>query len=256
MAKLSDDVYFELPEISNSDCKALNESFLAFERKCEKETTPAMKFGSGFHSYLLENDKFFNEYAVNECTANKNTNIYKAAKAELIEANLGKEIIAIDDFSIYVEQRNSIWSHPKAMHVLSGETLIEEALFWEEEHDDATGGIVKMRGKLDIINKSINTVIDLKTCADIKKAHFDMQKMYDSQAYCYKTACEKNYGGIWDVLFIFVEKKSPFDCRFLRASPSLLAEGKRKVNKALTTFLYHTANPEAYKGGYGEIEMV
>lgn len=257
---MTDEIYFAIAKMSASSIKLCKTSYNKFDRRGEFEETPAMKFGTGFHLFLLDQQEFFRQYHVIQYEGKRVGSAYEKAYNTAKYLYPDKKLIDLNDFKRYNEMSESIWSHPKANYLFSGDTMVEEALFFDYDlpirlRCDKFKSI-EFKGKLDIINNSKRLVIDLKTISDIEKAEKALKYDYCQQGYLYKQACELNFGGVWNVVYIFVESKSPYDVHILGMSSETLERGREVTEKGLNNYLEILRNPDGYKGYSKDIIFV
>jgi hypothetical protein len=100
--KMSDKDYFAADALSNSDFRLLKESVLHYENKeLFKPESESMALGSAVHKLVLEPDEFYDEFAVEDfegADLNKNTKLYKDAKAKWKESVGDRKILSMDIF--------------------------------------------------------------------------------------------------------------------------------------------------------------
>lgn len=139
----------------------------------KKDATPAMSFGTAFHTLILEPKLFNEQYAVlPEAVKLKDVGreIYDNYKrnTEKME-NSGKIILTQQEFNTLRAMELKILSNEKAMNLIR-ESRIENSFFWQDED---SGLIVKARP--DILHS--NMIVDLKTCFDASPRSFQRSMM-------------------------------------------------------------------------------
>lgn len=194
--------YYKRKEISHSDLKRIAISMKSFMTKTEQ--TEPMKFGSLFHSYVLERDKFAKENLIKEY--NLTTKVGK----ELI-ANTTKNVIKTKEFRTMYLMNESIKSLPSNPIIFSGNYEVEKELLFEYKD-------VKCRSKLDYVNHDNKYFLDVKTIADITKCENTAKYDYLTQMYFYKVALFENYGIDYIPYLVFVEKQSPYNSVVIEVS--------------------------------------
>jgi len=99
-----------------------------------------------------------------------------------------------------------------------------------------------LKGRFDrmLLTDDTVTILDLKTTQDATPAGFvrSVQNFsYDLQAAWYTYLAEQCYPGrSVEFLFVAIEKKAPFGISVFRASPQLIANGQKKMARALELF--------------------
>ena len=159
------------------------------ESRPERKSTKAMDFGNAFHTFILEPDKFEDQFcleppyepypplvllkdvgreAYDKFKAekirieNKNYVMQEKFNSEILE--LGKKPLSVIDFNQLKNMRDALQNYPKAWDLIQG-AVYEQSYFWK---DEGSGLIVKARP--DILHS--NMIVDLKTCADASPRAF------------------------------------------------------------------------------------
>jgi len=216
--------YYDRKEVSNSDIQLLLTSPLHYLKKQKRKTTPAMEFGTNFHSYFLEPEKFANQTIITDLDLT--TKDGKKVKAEALES--GKRIIKQDEFNKIVEMRNSLIAHPLSF-IFNGNIEVETEIYFNWDGIDC-------RSKLDLINNDIETIVDLKTIADCSKAENSVKYDYTTQGVFYEKAVYEETGKHYDFVFAFVEKESPFGVKFITVSNDTKQRGFDMIMKGFDIF--------------------
>ncbi|CAB1369015.1 protein of unknown function [Denitratisoma oestradiolicum] len=127
------------------------------------QPTPAMAFGTAVHTYVLEQDRFAEEFVVAE-KFDRRTKEGKEAAARFEEANQGKIVITSEEMSTLTLVQRAVFAHQGAAQLLSvGDA--ELSAFWT---DADTGLNCKCRP--DWFNG--DAIVDLKTCVDASSSGF------------------------------------------------------------------------------------
>lgn len=220
-----------------------------WNRENPRPATPALQFGSLYHTVILEPELIGQLYAVVPKDAPKRpTRIQSEAKKpslETLEAihwwdefdarNDGKTIVEAADIMRCQQMRQAMMKNLACRNALEEHRLYTEAsLFWQ---DPATG--VKCRARPDII-RADGLIIDPKTCADASEDAFQRAAWnygYYRQAAMYLDGWEI-IGGEKPKAFIFLaqESEAPFLCRAYVASPQLIEYGRVQLREDLERF--------------------
>lgn len=163
------------------------------------EPTPAMRFGSLTHSFILENESC--EFAVRPEGMTFTTKEGKAWR----DAQ-DKPIITADEFEDLKRMAKAVHAHPIAKRLLSGGKS-EQSLFAR----DSKGTMRKCR--VDYLPTSGNVIVDLKTCGDASPLEFGKNVAnlnYLGQAYYYLKLCKLCGLDKSAFAFIAVEKTPPY----------------------------------------------
>lgn len=248
--------YHSDPAISRSGIMLFDESPYKYwanyinPNRPPKHSTPAMEFGSAFHTFILEPEKFDQEYVIeNELEKSpkrvllKNVGrpAYEAYKAEKAKVDFindkakedfeekaeGKIILSLKDWYVLQEMKNAIMNHPEAWPLIEG-AIYEQSYFWEE-----CGLMVKARP--DILHK--NMIVDLKTCVSAETRSFQSvmaDSGYHVQGAMIRDAVRACEGrDIPNVINICIEKAYPWEIGIKIISEDALAEGQRKYKEIL-----------------------
>lgn len=158
--------YHSSEGVSNSGIKLLLECpkkyqhhYLSGESK--NISTKAMVEGNQFHTYILEPEKFKDQYFISE-------KMIRRGKKwdEVVENSEQKEIIFTDRLAELEKMKASLMSFNRAGALLSG-GVAEVSIYWE---DQDTGVMCKSRP--DYLNVDKKFITDLKTTEDASPSGF------------------------------------------------------------------------------------
>ena len=215
------------------------------------QPTPAMAFGTAVHTYVLEQDRFAEEFVVAE-KFDRRTKEGKEAAARFEEANQGKIVITSEEMATLTLVQRAVFAHQGAARLLSvGDA--ELSAFWTNAD---TGLNCKCRP--DWFNGE--AIVDLKTCVDASSSGFSKSIAnfgYDIQAAYYVDGIKAVTGMELPFLFVAVEKDAPHAVAVYRADPDVIEIGRKKYRAALQLLKWCQAsgNWPAYQPG-GEIELI
>ena len=210
-----------------------------------EDPTAAFTFGRGLHSFLLEPDKFFAEYAI----APKVDRRTKAGKVEfeLFELeNKGKELVKQEDYEIYRTIANRIKEQEINQFIRNGEA--EVCLVWI----DAKTGL-KCKARLDYVHKKWGMIIDVKTTADASKTGFANSIAnygYYQQCAFYSNGWKQLTGEEAEFVFLACEKTPPYAIASYRMPEDIFYAGSQSYRRALNT--YKECLENNYWPGYQE----
>ena len=191
------------------------------------QPTPAMAFGSAVHTYILEPERFSNEFVVAE-KFDRRTKEGKEAAARFEAANQGKTLITAEDLATLTLMRAAVVAHQGAADLLKqGEA--ELSAFWT---DSLTG--IPCRCRPDWFNAT--ALVDLKSCVDASSRGFSRaiaNHGYDIQAAFYVDGVKRVTGSELPFLFIAMEKDAPHAVAVYQADPEIIEIGRKKVRAAL-----------------------
>ena len=199
--------------LSNSDISSLLNNPLDFKKQLSP--SPALVIGGYFHTCILEPHKLDKFKIIKSST--RNTKVYK----ELSDGDICLLEHEADNIQLMRE---------KAL----GNDLFKD-LIQEGDVEYEVPGLIELeglqwKGKADIINKSHQLVVDLKTTNNINSFQNSAHKYnYDSQAYIYS----KMFG--YELIFLVIDKNTRqlglFDC-----SDRFLDSGQNKVARAAQAY--------------------
>lgn len=196
-----------------------------------KDTTPAMQFGTAFHTYMLEKHLFDEQYAVKPDPVflkDVGRELYDAHKRVLEEFEKSKKIVLTRDAWLTLDaMANKILSSKEAMQLIE-DARIENSFFWQDEQ---SGLLLKARP--DILHENI--IVDLKTCADASPRAFQnsmVQGGYHVQGAMIRDAVEATEGRrINNVINICVETKYPHNMAIYIIDEFAIDEGQTKYKQ-------------------------
>jgi hypothetical protein len=225
-------------------------AYYDWKRRNPTETTsPALLFGSLYHTALLEPELLPILYSsVPDDAPKRPSSIQRNAKKPSIETleaiawwdafnacNAGKTIVDVADIMKCQQMRQAMMKNVACRNALEEARLYTEAsLFWE---DSNTG--VKCRARPDII-RADGLIIDPKTCQDASEEAFQRSAWnygYYRQAAMYLDGWEA-VSGEKPKAFIFLaqEVEPPFLCRAYVASPTMIDFGRAQLREDLERF--------------------
>lgn len=210
---LDPEKYYGYDAVGSSKLKAFAESPLHFHKFTDKPDTAAMKFGRAFHC-LMESEKYFNRYYI---TYEGRSNA--VANKHLKEDS--REMIKIEDYEKIIDMRDSVL-HSSARDYLIQEGFPEVSIIWKD-------GKIECKGRIDKIIPSgdKHIMVDFKTI--MSAAPSDCFRAIANHKYWlqeahYISGYKKLTGYDAEMVFIFIEKSSPFDVCVVKLSDAARAE--------------------------------
>ncbi len=193
----------------------------------ENAPTPAMIFGSAFHSLILEPEK--GEVVVAP-DINKRTKAGKEEWAEFQEENQNRIVISPTDHEEIMNMKMSLEAHDTAYGILTKQGHTEESVFWE---NPLHGFLCKCRPDKRV--PSLSALVDLKTCVDASPKEFSRACAnfgYDMQAawYLHGINIAQDETKYTSFIFIAIEKKPPYAVAVYNADQLFLDTGRNKIN--------------------------
>jgi len=246
-----DEYHADKNYISASGLKKLKVSPAHFKEEEETAESDALLFGSAYHMYILEPDKFKDQYYIFDdsvvCGAliakgaksPRSTNDYKAWKESEMSFSDGKILIDEADADKLEAMRARLMNHPYAKMLLSN-GINEQGYMGEIETE---AGNISVKFKPDHINENKKIIIDLKTTLDASKDGFTRvaaDRDYHIQASFYSDLMEKVSGDNRPYTFIFIaqEKKKPYAFNLFESSPQFISQGRFEYEMLLQLYKY------------------
>ena len=194
-----------------------------------EQSTSALEFGKAFHTFVLERDKFDEEYIVVP-NIDRRTKEGKALAAQIAES--GKVPISSETFTQIEAMAASVMSNKYAAVLInSGEH--EQSYFWQ---DSQTGIELKCRPDCRTDLKSTSVIVDLKTTESADTDSFMRSCLkygYDLQAAMYTQGVSEVEGKPHKFVFVAVEKSPPYACNVLEADEFFIKKGRRDMQDYL-----------------------
>jgi hypothetical protein len=185
----------------------------------------SFNFGSAYHMYVLEPEKFNKTYAT--CEFNKNT---KKFKEWLEETGLKKHnIITSEQLEQFKAMKESLMQNKEVKNILEHPQTETEITFEKKIGDD------NFKGILDIHNSEFKCGYDLKTCSSVEPDALSYQikiMLYDMQFYMYY-----NLGDLRKFKFIFQEDKYPYYTRVVELDDEWCSRGENFIHETYEKWL-------------------
>jgi len=241
--------------VSRSELHVLARSPMHYKyaQEHQREDTPALLFGSALHCYVLEPERFADEYIV-VGKIDRRTTEGKAQVTE-IEAS-GKLPVSEDDYDTIKAMSESIRANPYAVRLLKGE---HEVSYFAT--DPTTGIRIKCRPDCRVDLGGVSVIVDLKTTRSASTESFSRACLdygYDLQAAMYKQIVDEVEGKPHRFVFIAVEKDPPYACNVLEADELMLRKGADDLRGYLMTLAEcrRTGNWYGYNGESGKPNII
>lgn len=227
--------------VSASGLKKIKKSPLHFKEE-PKEETEAMTFGSAYHTYILEPEKFESEYFIYdpnkrpEPTKTMASNLNKDWKNNIYLQN--KNVIDIEDFKKIQSMKDRLYSHIYARSLIN-KGIAEQSYFMNCKTFEDREINIKIRP--DYIKEKKRLIVDLKTTSDASELGFQKNAAnydYHIQAALYVDMIEKFYndGMSWSFIFIAQEKSAPYAFGIYEASPQFIAQGRYEYEQLILLY--------------------
>jgi hypothetical protein len=203
--------------------------------RCGDRESEALRKGWAVHVAVLEPDRFAAEF-VAAPKLDRRTKDGKAAWAEFQAAAAGMLVLTEEEMALCLEMRRSVWAHPTASALLSGEGVNEASLLWT---DRTTGE--RCKGRLDRLT-SLNSrplIVDLKTAEDASRKAFERSVYnfgYHRQAAMYLDGADRLAPHERSFVWIVVEKAPPWCVAVYEIEEAALSIGQDEWRKHLRTY--------------------
>ncbi len=232
--KLDDKIYRNIPSMLNASAiPSLLQSPSHYLANLTKPRAPTkeMAFGSAFHAYVLEPDKFQEEFMVK--TIDGRT---VAGKKFLLENEMihKKTIISEEDFERIRYMDANIKKHDIAIRMLVGGHAEQVVLY---KLKASNGNDIWCKSKIDYLGNDV--MIDLKTTksADIDSFSKSIENYsYYIQAAMYSHSIEALGQDRPKFYFIAVESEAPFAVSVIELSDEHYTLGYKKLYEAVDIF--------------------
>ena len=203
--ELSMNEYAAIPAMSATCLKAASRSMAHAKAYLDgyRKESPSLAFGSAYHCFLLEPDRFESAYSVMP----KMRRAGKAWDEAEAEAD-GKEIIFTEDAETLAAMRAALLASSRKRALTTAKGRYELSIVWTDPHS----GLL-CKGRVDKLIESIRTVIDLKKCQDARAHQFGSAAAtygYDIQAAFYMDGLEAITGQPHDFVFLCQEDEAPY----------------------------------------------
>jgi len=235
--KMSDEEYFKVEALSNSGFRLLKESVLHFENQdLFKLSSPSLTLGSAVHKLVLEPEEFNDDFIIEDfegAELNKNTKLYKEAKAQWLDSVGDRQVLSIDLF----KQVTKMATNVKAIAGGLLQNGISELAFFGEFDG------VPVKCKADYYNQEAGVVIDLKTTKSIKDFKKSILEYgYGTQSAFYLDVI-KSLGKKADrFVFILVETTAPYMVSVQEMHTEGIEEGRMIYSEYLQTWKDYKEN--------------
>lgn len=251
----SNESYRSNPAVSRSMLHLISKSPLHYKYASEHtaEQSASLFFGSAFHCFVLEPQRFENEYTIIPYI-DKRTSDGKKAWESLKKSE--KKLLTEDDFLTIQQMSVRVFSNPYASALLQGEK--EMSYYWTDEF---TGIRCKCRPDCRTEIDNICVIVDLKTCNNAQNDAFVKDAMhygYDLQVAQYSQGVELYEKKPHRFVFIAVEKNPPFAINILEADDIFRQKGTDdfRTNLGILKQCRESGNWYGYTREYGKPNLL
>ena len=258
--------YQDREHLTNSMLGWLKESPAYFKSQIDKQSaaTDAMIFGTAFHSYVLEPDKFKSQYYVLP-KIDRRTKKGKEEYAEHLKNAGDCVIINTDQYNKILGMGESIANNKTLNDLLSlSNSKMESVNVWEEKvrDDNDETHIIKCKSLIDMIKQDDDLVVDLKTTSSVKSFTSSIRKFgYDRQAAYYLRGLQANNIVSPEARFLFVavEKDDPYEIAMFELDQSIMDVANSEIDDLLRLYQKCIVNnfyPKRYEQFDGSLNLV
>jgi len=207
----------------------------------EEGYSPALKFGTQFHTAMEGLDEFHRKYGM-EADGDRRTVAYKDAMKRMRAESPDKEFIKREDHAALVAMADKIRTHSQYKTWIGKEPIREASLF-------GTVDQLSIKARPDLINLTHNMVVDWKTTTDGSLHGFSKSVSnfgYWLQPAWYGALLEDYFGHPFQFVFVCVEKHPPYNVSWYELSDTWLRYAKQRMTEALTLWR-HAANTNEWR---------
>lgn len=244
--------YHSNPAVSKSMLAnmAVNPQYYKWCLDNPQEPTNDLIFGSAFHKLVLEPETFYDEFAVMPI-CDRRTKEGKIFFENFMISSNGKTIIDQEQYDTICAMRDSVMSNKYAVALLKG--THEQSFYWVDEFTN-----IECKCRPDCFRKIKNriAITDLKSCRSAKTEDIEKDVVkfaYDLQDYMYSKGLSEDFKmpiENIDFIFIFVEKKAPYQVNIVQANDLVRQRGENLYREHLGTLKYcrESGNYYGYMG--------
>jgi hypothetical protein len=197
-----------------------------FESKKEQMTSPALEFGSAFHSKVLTPDLFQKEYVIEPDFGDLRTKAAKELKASFLMENINKKGLDFESATKIELMSQAVFNHPVANQLLTDGDA-EHSFFWI---DDQTK--LQCKARPDYVRRD-GIIIDLKTTSDASWFEFQrsiVKYRYHAQGGHFTNGVSKVMGSDYGTfILIVIESSAPYNVAVYNLDEDSLNLGRTSI---------------------------
>jgi hypothetical protein len=242
--KLKPGIYPGIPFDEYCAWKAVNNTLLEIiaeytpaHAKAYLDTPPketdALRIGHALHTKVLEPDKFKERYAIRP-TCDRRTKEGKAVYEDFLKTLNGKAELTESEVA-ELEIMDKKLKSKGFVHNYVEKGQAEVCIVWQDARTD-----LLCKARLDYLQQRLNCIIDLKST--IKTAGYDHVSAaiarfgYAQQGAWYCDGLKTLTGEMPDFVFMFLEKKPPYECRAWQLADRDIIAGRKAYRRAMTIY--------------------
>ncbi len=233
---ITNEEYHADKALGKSDLDLVNRSVYHYLKKSLRDETPAMRFGSAFHTAVLEPERYARAYAVAP-PVDRRTKAGKEEWEAFLREHPGATVLTADDAQQIDAMRLAVMAHPIAKQlVVAGQA--ELSAFWT---DPPTS--LKCKCRPDYLLLDLRTAIDLKTTEDASPWSFARScatYRYNAQQAWYLDGLRTCGIDVDSFVFVAIEKKPPHAVACYTLDKPSVEAGRAWCRRGLDTLAaYH-----------------
>ena len=241
--------YLAREDVSASDIKNFLKSprryYYEKHKSTEEETGRHFPIGSAVHEHIMEFELFYENYIVSP-KIDKRTKAGKEAFAEFQSKAAGKTIIYENEMQM-IEEMSTSCKLNKTFIDFMQDCYYEVSCYTV---DEKTG--LKIRMRPDILPKSKNSIVDIKTCRDSSPKAFK-NDVY-SFGYSLSAAFYSDFLKRENYVFCAIEKSAPYQTSMYALNDEMLDYGRHQYRMGLDLLKWSIDNN--YWCDYIEFEVL
>jgi PDDEXK-like domain of unknown function (DUF3799) len=212
-----------------------------------EEESPALLFGSQFHTYLLEPDKFNKDIVI----IPSDIKVRRGSAWEAFSAkHIGKILLHQSEYDKQTEQMQNMVVSLNSGKYETARKLIERckhrelSVTWRNQRHDCD-----CKARLDLFDEEYGIIADVKTTITAVPEEWLRKELYSGRAPHFQPAWYLDVvqseidNGVITFLWILFEKEAPYGISVVKASPAELGDGdmvelgKQQIDKILPKYL-------------------
>ncbi len=238
----SNEFYHSQSGISASGLKLLKQSPAHYKEEKDNPSgqTDAMYFGELYHTFILENERFYKDHTVIDESKRPDPQYKMSAKNNVAWLETFVNPVMAETHEKLKAMRDVLFRHPYAKSLL---TNGESEVSYYCELDIGAQDPLKVRFRADNVKHKKRIVVDLKTAADASQDGFKSAAAkyeYQIQAALYadlmELVMEEELG--YEFFFVVQEKVAPYAFNIFQASPQFRSIGKYEYEILLMLYAY------------------
>ena len=235
----SNEFYHSQPGISASGLKLIKQSPAHYDQREFKETD-ATRFGTMYHTFIFENDRFYTDYTVIDQTKRPDQKHGISAKANKAWLESFTNPVTASTHEQLKAMRKVLFAHPYAKALL---TKGESEHSYYCDIDIGANERINVRFRPDNVRHDKRIVVDLKTAQDasedgFKKASANFEYQLQGALYpdLMELVMDEPLG--YDFFFVAQEKVVPYAFNIFQASPQFRSVGRYEYELLLMLYAY------------------